>query len=176
MYQVKYHYQESLVKTLAAKHKTSIGNIYAKHKLKSKHGITAIEATIPNPNKPGKVYRATFGGNPIRYKKRTVLNDNKPNVYKYYGRNELGRRLIANVCEIEGCNSSDRIQGHHINSVKELKKKYKGKKNPPAWAMFMMTRNRKTIFVCHKHHQEITHGRYDGPKIIGKHLLTSRMR
>ena len=62
-----------------------------------------------------------------------------------------------------------RLRGHHVNSVKELKKKYKGKNNPPAWAIFMMTRNRKTIFVCHKHHQEITHGRYDGPKIIGKH-------
>ena len=169
LYQVKHHYQESLVKTLATKHKTSVNNIYTKYKTRTEHGVVAIEATIPNPNKPGKVYRATFGGNPIRYKRYTTINDLKPNVYKYYGRNELGRRLIKQLCEIEGCNSSDRIQGHHVNSVKELKKKYKGKNNAPAWAIFMMTRNRKTIFVCHKHHQEITHGRYDGPKIIGKH-------
>lgn len=169
LYKLKYHYQESLVKTLATKYKISVKSVYAKYKIKSKHGITAIEATIPNPNKPGQVYRATFGGNPIRYKKITAINDLKPNVYKYYGRNELGRRLVANVCEIEGCNSSDRIQGHHINSVKELKKKYKDKKDLPTWIIFMMTRNRKTIFVCHKHHQEITHGQYNGPKITGKH-------
>ena len=109
LYKVKHHYQESLVKTLAAKHKESVKSIYGKYKIKSKHVLTVILATIPNPNKPGKVYRAIFAGNHIRYKRRTVINDLKPNVYKYYGRNELGRRLLANVCEIEGCNSSDRI-------------------------------------------------------------------
>ena len=85
-------------------------------------------------------------------------------VKKFYsGRNELIRRLLANECEL--CSSSEKIVVHHVHKLKEVKKKYEGRKDPPAWAVFMMERNRKTVVVCHSCHLKIHQGKYDGQKV-----------
>ncbi|MFC1976572.1 maturase, partial [Chloroflexota bacterium] len=90
-----------------------------------------------------------------------VTNDNIAQFYR--GRNEVVRRLLANECEL--CGSSEKINVHHIRKLKNIRKKYKGRREPPKWAKFMMERNRKTVVVCHQCHVEIHAGKYDGRKV-----------
>jgi len=156
---VKYTMSSSLVKTLAAKHQTNPAKIYSKHKFTDEtYGIEATSEEGP---------RATFGGYSLtRRKVIETINDNI--AWTYYGRSELARRLAADVCEIEGC-TNNAVEGHHIKALKNLKKRWKGRKDKPEWVKFMITRNRKVIMVCNYHHHQIHSGLYDGPKLVGKH-------
>jgi hypothetical protein len=158
---VKYHFMTSLKKTIANKHKKGLTWVNRKYKRKSEYGVTAIIVEIPNPKNPNKPLRAKFGDKPIRQNKYAILDDSKAQFY--HGRNELVRRLLANECEL--CGSSEKIRGHHVHKLADVKKKYKGHKYPPKWAVFMMERNRKVVFVCHQCHTEIHTGRYDGKKV-----------
>lgn len=108
-----------------------------------------------------KLGRNTLGKEPIRVNKKAITVNEVTHFYK--GRNELVRRLLANECEL--CKSTDLIRVHHTRKLADVKKRYKGRKDPPPWAKFMMERNRKTVVVCHQCHTEIHAGRYDGPKV-----------
>jgi hypothetical protein len=158
LYPVKYYYQQSLVKTLAAKHKQRATWVYRKYARRSEQGVKAIIIEIPNPNNPDKPLTAKFGDRPIRFNPNTTIRDDIAQVY--HGRNELVRRLLANECEL--CGSSEGINVHHVRKLKDVKKKYRGRREPPAWAKFMMARNRKTVVVCHQCHTAIHNGKYDG--------------
>ncbi|MFC1975862.1 reverse transcriptase domain-containing protein [Chloroflexota bacterium] len=161
LYTVKYHLMTSLAKTIAAKHKRSTTWVYKKYKKKSEEGMTAIIVEIPNPNNPEKPLCTQFGNKPIRQNRKVVIQDEI--VQFQPGRNELVRRLLANECEL--CGSHDNIRVHHIRQVKDIRKKYKGRPNPPKWARFMMERNRKTVVVCHQCHTTIHAGKYSGKKV-----------
>lgn len=160
-YPVKHVFMESAVRTLANKHKGSRKHIYAKYKRTSEDGVKALIVEAENPNNPDKPYRAKLGDKPIRTDLSTVIQD-KQRVF-YLGRNELVRRLLANTCEL--CGSTDHISVHHVHKLADVKKKYRGRQEQPDWAKFMMARNRKTIVVCHRCHQNIHYGRYDGRKV-----------
>jgi hypothetical protein len=86
LYPVKYSLQQSLVKTLANKHKKSITWVYRRYKRKSAYGVTAISIEIPNPNNPAKPLTASFGNKPIR-RNPTAFKDKVARIY--HGRNEL---------------------------------------------------------------------------------------
>ena len=135
--------------------------VFNKYQRKSKYGVTAIIVEIPNPKNPDKPLKARFGDKPIRRNKYITIKDSKAQFY--HGRNELVQRLLANECEL--CGSSDKIRGHHAHKLADVKKRYKGHKYPPKWAVFMMERNRKAVFVCHQCHTEIHAGQYDGKKV-----------
>lgn len=158
---VRYHYQQSLIKTLAAKHKQKIAWVYRKYRRTSAHGLAAFAVEIDNPNNPDKPFTATFGGHPIRYNPKAIIP--KPVAQFYPGRNDLVTRLLANTCEL--CQATDNIQVHHVRQLKDIKKKYAGRPDPPAWVQFMMARHRKTIVVCHQCHLDIHAGRYDQHKV-----------
>ena len=170
LYKVKYYYGQSLAKTLAAKHKKTKSWAYRKYYGTSENGIKAFIMEMPNPNNPNKPLKAQFGSKPIRYNPNVVINDEK--FVPYVTRNELVRRLTANVCEL--CGSTQNIKVHHVRALKDIQKKYKGRKNPPGWVKFMMERRRKTIVVCHECHKQIHRGSYDGKK-VEKDLLESRI-
>ena len=158
---VKYQCQQSLTKTLAAKHKQNVTWVYRKYYRQSEQGLAAFIVTTPNPNNPDKPLTAQFGGKSIQYNPKTTIKDTIPKIH--HGLNELVRRLQANKCEL--CGSSEKINVHHIHKLKDIKKKYKGYSNPPAWVKFMIARNRKTVVVCHQCHVDIHTGRYDGKKV-----------
>lgn len=158
---IRYHYMMSLVKTIAAKHKQKPTWVFAKYKPASAPGAYTLMVKVPHPNNPDKPLIAKFGDKPLRRNTNAIVKDNK--AHFYHGRNELVRRLLANECEL--CGSSDKIEGHHVRKLADVKKKYKGQKHPPKWAVFMMERNRKVVFVCHHCHTEIHTGRYDGRKV-----------
>ena len=52
--------------------------------------------------------------------------------------------------------------GHHIKSLKNLTDKYGKTKHRPWHIDIMMSRRRKSIFLCKMHHQMVTDGKYDG--------------
>lgn len=158
---VKYVYMQSLVKTLANKHKKTCTWVYRQYKTKFETGVTGIMVTEPR-EEPKKPLQAKFGAKPIRHVKTTVLIDTKPKPMST-SRNELVTRLLADKCEL--CGSTENVEVHHIRKVSDLKKRYKGRPNPPKWVVFMTERNRKTIVVCRTCHNKIHSGTYDGPKL-----------
>lgn len=161
LYKVKYHLMTSLAKTIAAKHKRSTTWVYKRYKRKSEEGLTAIIVKIPNPKNPEKPLIAQFGNKPIRRNKEAIITDEIVRIYR--GRNELVNRLLANECEL--CGSTEEIRVHHVRRLKDIRKKYRGRSNPPKWVKFMMERRRKTVVVCHKCHTSIHTGKYDGKKV-----------
>lgn len=165
---VKSAYQESLVKTLAAKHGRSARWVYAQHYRKQPNGYKAIVVIVPRAGKHPLI--AKFGGQPIRQDSAAVIDDRK--IHPRIDRNELVRRLLADTCEL--CGSGKDIQVHHIRRIDDLKRRYQGRRQPPRWAIHMMEIRRKTLVVCKKCHQAIHAGTYDGAR-LNQGLLESRM-
>lgn len=159
-YAVKHNAMESAVKTIAAKHKSSATWVRRKY-IQRQEGTKYLLIEVENPKNPTKPYQATLGKEAIRLNRKTIIVDEVGHFYM--GRNELVRRLLANECEL--CQSTDNIRVHHVRKLADVKKRYKGRNDPPPWAKFMMKRSRKTVLVCHKCHVEIHAGRYDGPKV-----------
>lgn len=77
---------------------------------------------------------------------------------------ELTRRLLAEECECCGTINVP-LEGHHVNKLADLKRRWQGRKYKPEWVKWMIGRRRKTIFVCRPCHEDITYGRYDGTKL-----------
>jgi predicted HNH restriction endonuclease len=62
-------------------------------------------------------------------------------------------------------NSTQNVEVHHIRKIADLKKKYKGRNEPPKWVKEMIQRNRKTLVICSNCHDEIHAGTYDGKRV-----------
>jgi hypothetical protein len=157
---VRFAFRQTLVKTLAAKHKKESTWVYRHYAGKLDDGRKVIRVVIPR-QEPKKPLVATFGVKPIRYVKTAVINDVIPR--PFYKKTELVQRLLANQCEL--CHSTEAIEVHHVRKLADIRRKYQGRKQPPEWVVFMMSRNRKTIVVCQECHHKIHAGTYDGPKL-----------
>lgn len=147
MGQLHYIMEYSCLKTLAGKYKTSISKIKNKYKQGKNWGI-------PYETKDGE--RIAFFYNKGYAKKNTSTDtqvDNFHNPYVYRASGELEQRLKANSCEMCG-NSGDnfKYEVHHVNKLKNLKGK-------ALWEIHMLARQRKTLIVCQKCHQDIHAGR-----------------
>jgi hypothetical protein len=146
--------QGSLLKTLAAKHKTSLMKV--KRRLHSSittpfGPMKCLETRIQREGKNPLVAR--FGGIPLRQQPRVILTDQKPLHYQIV-RNELVKRLLADKCEI--CGYDGKCQVHHIRKLADLK--VKGRREKPLWMRIMSARRRKTLIVCHDCHRAIHTG------------------
>ena len=102
----------SLTKTLAAKHKTSVGNIYQKYQTHHKvDGKTykGLQVTVDREGKKPLV--ATWGGIPLKWDIKAPLDDRPRQIW--HERSELEQRLLAQVCEHCGVTRmTDRIEVH----------------------------------------------------------------
>jgi hypothetical protein len=154
--------QQSLIKTIAAKHKHKKKSswVYRRYIYRLDDGRKVIRVIIPR-KEPKKPLVATFGVKPIRYVKTAILKDEVSQLH--FTRTELVQRLLADKCEL--CDSTKNVEVHHVHKLADIKKKYKGRKLPPKWVMFMISRNRKTIVVCRECHHKIHTGTYDGSKL-----------
>jgi hypothetical protein len=159
LYKLRYWYQQSLVKTLANKHKSSSRRIQQKYTMYTVEGRKVIAIQIPRKGK--KPIPASFGTKPIRQNRNVMLKDEMVSLHTK--RTELVSRLLANECEL--CGDSTDINVHHIRKLKDLKKRYRGKKEPPEWVKKMIAIRRKTLVVCERCHQQIHNGTYDGTKL-----------
>lgn len=145
----------SLLRTLAAKHKTTVRKLNRKYKATTEtpYGpMKCLKVIVKREGKKPLV--AQFGGIPLRRMPHAVLVDQVPQ-YVRYERNELIRRLLADKCE--RCGSTQHCEVHHVRKLADLKKP--GRREKATWEKIMIARRRKTLIVCRDCHQAIHAGR-----------------
>nr|WP_236038220.1 reverse transcriptase/maturase family protein [Ktedonobacter robiniae] len=147
--------KSSLLKTLAAKHKTRSSVMRCKYTrtIETPSGsMKCLEVVVPRAGKKPLVAR--FGGIPLRRQKVAILKDQAP-IYVMMKRNELLKRLLADTCEL--CGSTENVEVHHVRKLADLNKKEQ--KEKPAWMHVMAARRRKTLITCHECHHAIHAGK-----------------
>ncbi len=153
--------QQSLVKTLAHKFKVSVSTIY--HRYRSTHEVDGftyktLAVEVPTP-KGTRTIR--WGAIPLK----TVHAINEPlrdfKETRWGTRSDLVQRLKADTCEL--CGSRDRVNVHHVRKLSDLKQRWEGRREKPAWVVRMIAMQRKTLIVCHDCHVNIHAGK--APKL-----------
>ncbi|HEV2371094.1 MAG TPA: group II intron reverse transcriptase/maturase [Streptosporangiaceae bacterium] len=153
LYRLCWEAETSMLKTLAAKHQSSVAKTAARHKAKieTPYGLrTCFEARIERDGKPPLVAR--FGGIPLVRNKDAVLTDRIPHRVPH-PRKELVTRLLAKRCEL--CGDPGKVLVHQVRKLASLGEPGPGQ---PAWAAHMARKRRKTLVVCHPCHDAIHHG------------------
>ena len=148
--------QVSLLKTLAAKHKSTVTKMCKLHKrrvMTPEGERTCIEVVVPRDGKRPLVAR--FGGIPLIRNPHAVITD-CPIEIRRWPTNELLTRLLADECEL--CGATQDVEVHHIRALKDLKRY--GKKERPLWVQNMAAKRRKTLVVCRACHLAIHNGSY----------------
>jgi len=139
-----------MLKTLGAKHKSSVSKTAARYKAKTEtpHGLrTCFEARIERDGKPDLVAR--FGGIPLVRKKNAVLHDTVSRPVPY-PQKELVHRLLKRPCEL--CEEAGAVLVHQVRKLASLGEPGPGQ---PAWAAKMARMRRKTLIVCRACHDAI---------------------
>jgi group II intron reverse transcriptase/maturase len=141
--------ETSMLKTLAAKHESSVTKMARKYKatIATPHGPrTCFQATVERAGKKPLVAR--FGGIPLKRQKKAVIDDRLP--APPASRKELVTRLRAGWCEL--CEQRGQVEVHQVRKLADLA----GNRQPqPEWAQLMARRRRKTLVVCPDCHQRI---------------------
>jgi group II intron reverse transcriptase/maturase len=158
---LRYMTEVSLVKTLASKYKTTCTKIYKKYSatIKTNDGTNRKVILVKRDSKLGKPLITHFGGISLKWNKWANISE-KPAGHIWSKRTELIERLEAQECEL--CGSQEEVEVHHIRKLANLKQKGVTKVE---WQQKMIARNRKTLIVCRKCHNNIHHGRYNGRKL-----------
>ena len=147
---LRWNAETSMLKTLAAKHKSSVTKMAARHKAKvmtSDGPRTCFEARKQREGKPDLVAR--FGGIPLTRDRRAVISDPAP-VPVTTPRKELIHRLRKRWCEL--CEHGATVAVHQVARLAQLGKPGPGQ---PAWAALMAKMRRKTLIVCAACHDYI---------------------
>jgi group II intron reverse transcriptase/maturase len=145
-----WHALTSMLKTLAAKHQSTVSKMAAKHqaKIETPYGLrTCFEARIHRNGKPDLVAR--FGGISLIKDKDAVLVDRVP-APAPHPRKELIHRLLTRRCEL--CGDPGKVVVHQVRKLASLGPAGPGQ---PAWAAVMAARRRKTLVVCTTCHDVI---------------------
>ncbi|MCY4061938.1 MAG: reverse transcriptase domain-containing protein [Chloroflexi bacterium] len=159
---ITYIAQQSAVKTLAFKYKEKTGGIWRKYWQETHTGKKALYAEIPKPNKPGEVYKTMCGE--VIFQAGTFQTKVYDEIWRpSYDSNELVKRLTAQNCEL--CGSKGNCEVHHTRKLKDLQKRWAGRKNKPDWVKLMIQRRRKTLVLCQKCHVKVHAGQHDGHKV-----------
>ena len=135
--------ETSLLKTLAAKHRSSVSTMAHRHKavVETSHGPRkCLQVSVEREGRKPLVAR--FGGIPLRRQKLAVLHDRQP-VLAVVRRKELIGRLIKGRCEV--CRHSGAVEVHHVAKLADLTRPGRP---TPAWAQLMARMRRKTLVVC----------------------------
>lgn len=155
---LKWIMEQSLTKTLANKHKTTMATIYKKYQTRLNiDGRTykALQVTVPREGKNPLV--ATWGAIPLKWDVKAPVED-QPQRQQWNARSELERRLLAQICEQCGATRlTETLEVHHIRALKDLNR-YEGREKPN-WVKIMATRRRKTLVLCRTCHQDLHTGR-----------------
>jgi group II intron reverse transcriptase/maturase len=162
-YPIKHLAITSAVKTIACKRKSSAAKVHRQYYQISEHNVKALIVEQPNPNNPDKPFQAKLGEKPIKRQRMTVIKDQIDSWSPAFNRTELTQRLVAQKCEL--CGSVHDIQVHHVRKLADLKRRYRGRSEPPIWVQCMIARRRKTLVVCTSCHRAIHAGTYDGQRV-----------
>jgi group II intron reverse transcriptase/maturase len=116
--ELEWYAKTSMLKTLAAKHQSSVSKMARKHaaKIQTPHGLrTCYEARIQRGSKPDLVAR--FGGIPLVRKMDAVLSDRVPS-RPPTPRKELIHRLLTRRCEL--CGDPGTVVVHQVRKLTSL--------------------------------------------------------
>jgi group II intron reverse transcriptase/maturase len=144
--------ETSLLKTLAAKHRSTVTAMARKHRavITTPHGPrTCFEATVTREGRKPLVVR--FGGIPLKRQKKAAITDRLPD--PPIRRKELIQRLHARRCEY--CETRTDVEIHQVRKLADLTR---AGRPQPRWAQIMARMRRKTLVVCSPCHQAIHHG------------------
>jgi len=143
--------ETSLLKTLAAKHDSTVSKMAARYK-----------TTITTPDGPRTCFEAVriregnqkplvarFGGIALKRRKTAAIADRVPG-REPYPHKEIISRLQRNRCEL--CQYSGQVQVHHVARLADLAHPGPGQ---PAWAALMAAKRRKSLVVCPPCHDQI---------------------
>jgi hypothetical protein len=147
--------ETSMLKTLAAKHSTTVTKMARKYKTRvatDDGPRVCFQVTVPREGRKPLVAR--FGGIPLHRKSTALISDRKPPRATTQG-NELIHRLLAERCEL--CGSCTALHVHHVRKLADLDKP--GRPERPTWVRLMAKRKRKTLVVCERCHHDIHAGR-----------------
>jgi hypothetical protein len=149
---------QSLTKTLASKHKTTIQKIVKRYKAEQTiKGVTYKVLQALGKREGKKPLIATWGGISLKWDIKANLVDQLQR-QPWNCRSELEKRLLAQVCEQCGVTHlTDKIEVHHIRALKDLNE-YTGREKP-LWVQKMAARRRKTLVLCRTCHMDIQYGR-----------------
>ena len=150
LHTLHWHAQTSMLKTLAAKHRSTVTKMAARYRAKietSDGPRTCYEARKHREGKKDLVAR--FGGISLRQDRRAVIHDPAP-VPAPYPRKELISRLRKRECEL--CETGTTVTVHQVTGLKALGEPGPGQ---PAWAALMAKIRRKTLIVCASCHDWI---------------------
>ena len=146
--------ETSLAKTLAAKLKISVSQVFKRYKTTIQTDDGPRKVLMVKADEPGERPLVThWGGVSLTRDNTATLVDKHPPILN--SRTELEQRLRANVCEL--CGSTVKVQVHHVRALKDLRKQ--GRAKPPVWVEIMATRRRKTLVACASCHADIHAGR-----------------
>jgi group II intron reverse transcriptase/maturase len=152
----------SLLRTLACKHKSTVGKMARKYRSQrvSEDGriLKCFKVIIRRDAQDKPPLVATFGGFSLKWRKDAVIVDERRSNKVPYTRTELIQRLLANECEL--CGSREAVQVHHVAALKDLQAP--GRRQKPYWTQIMAARKRKTLVLCHRCHVDLHAGRLDG--------------
>jgi group II intron reverse transcriptase/maturase len=138
----------SMLRTLAAKHRSSVSRMAARYKAKiqTPHGLrTCFEVTVERQGRKSLVAR--FGGIPLKRNRNAVPRDYVPPPIRH---REVAQRLLRGVCEI--CQDTADIQVHQIRKLADLVTQGN---DEPAWMEIMAKKRRKTLILCGPCHHSI---------------------
>ncbi len=138
-----YLMEYSCLKTIAARHKSSISKVIKKYRYEKNWGI-------PYETRSGSKIR--FFARYSECKSGSNYSDAISFAALSYGYsiNTLENRLKAHVCELCGAADSPSYEIHHVNKLKNLK----GKEH---WESVMIAKKRKTLAVCWYCHRYVIH-------------------
>jgi group II intron reverse transcriptase/maturase len=142
--------ETSLLKTLAAKHRSRVSKMATKYKasVDTPHGPRRCVQVVKQ--RPGrKPLVARFGGIPLRRRETARIADisTAPGISRP---KELVTRLLAGRCEL--CRDADGITVHHVSKLADLATR---RQPHPAWVTAMLKRRRKSLVVCRACHATI---------------------
>jgi group II intron reverse transcriptase/maturase len=151
--------EESLVRTLANKYRTTCTKIYRRYgtTIQTAEGTYKALQVTGKRQPPKKALRAYFGGVSLKSNKWASLNA-QPTKPIWSGRREVVERLLAQECEL--CGSDQQIEVHHVRKLADLNPK--DGSELPEGKRRMAARRRKTLVVCRACHELIQYGNYDG--------------
>ena len=140
---LRWYAETSMLKTLAAKHQSTVSKMANRYKAKITTGDgprTCFEARRKRRGKPDSVAR--FGGINLRQDRRAVITDPAPPRVRV-PRKELLARLHKRECEL--CETGSTVAVHQVAGLRELGKPGNSQ---PVWAALMARMRRKTLIVC----------------------------
>jgi Retron-type reverse transcriptase len=147
---LRWYAETSMLKTLAAKHQSTVSKMAAKYqaKVETEYGLRkCFEARVHRNGKSDLVAR--FSGIALVRDKGAVLIDRVPKPAPH-PRKELIHRLLNRRCEL--CGDPGKVLVHQVRKLASLGQAGSGQ---PAWAALMATKRRKTLVVCAACHDVI---------------------